>query len=97
MATILKYSSKRGTDIVNRAIRYEGTQLHQVYEKWSQAKQAAFDECYDKYLATPDHDSWGICSHTNNFFTVSWLGKYEEQDALFYETHRNSYIVIFDK
>ena len=97
MATILKYSTKRGFDIVNRGVQYQGTTLGQLYEKWSDAKQAAFDECYDKYLATPEHDSWGICSHTSIFFTVSWVGKYEGQDALFYETHRNSYIVIFDK
>lgn len=97
MATILKYSTKRGKEIVNRATQYQGKFLNQVYKKWSQAKQEAFDECYEKYLATEEHDVWGICSHTNNFFTVSWTGKYEGQNAMFYETHCNSYIVLFDE
>lgn len=97
MATILKYSTKRGKDIVDRAVHYQGQWLHQVYGKWSQAKQEAYDACYEKYLATPEHDVWGICSHNSNAFTVSWTGKFGDDDAMFYETFRNSYVVLFDK
>ena len=97
MATILKYSTKKGKSIVERGSHWIGNTLNQVYDNWSSAKQQAYEWCYDKYLATPDHDSFGICSANGWMFTVSWLGKYNGQDALFMETRDNSYVVLFDE
>ena len=97
MATVLNYSSKRGADIVKRGEKWEGNWLNQVYDSWSARKQQAFDWCYEKYLATPDHDAWGICSHNTNTFSVSWVGTYNGENALFMETKSNSYVVLLDK
>lgn len=96
MAIVLKESSAKGKAIIQRGSQYKGATLRQVYDSWSQAKENAYNYCYNKYLATLDHDSFSICSANGWAFTCSWLGKYEEQDALFFETKDNSYIVLFE-
>lgn len=97
MATIIKGSTKRGQRLIETGTHWEGNWLHQVYDKWSTSKQYAFDVCYDKYLATPEHTAWGICSHNTFAFSVSWCGLYEGENALFIETSQNSYVVLLDK
>lgn len=101
MATIIKGSTKRGQQLYELGTRYEGTFLHQVYDKWSTAKENAFDYCWNKYTSTPNAQSFGICSHNTFQFTVSWIGTYEingiNENALFIETANNSYIVLLDK
>lgn len=94
---LLKGSTKAGQNIIARGEHWIGDYLHQVYTSWSAEKQAEFDKCYDKYLSTPEHSAWGICSKNTWAFTVSWLGLFEGENALFYETSKNSYVVLLDK
>lgn len=94
---ILKGSTKKGQDIVAKGTKWIGNDLHQVYDSWSDAKQRAFEWCYEKYLATPEHSAWGICSKNTNMFTVSWVGLFDGENAMFYETNKHSYVVLLDK
>ena len=93
----LKYSTKKGQEIVARASNWDGNNLDQVYDNYSQAKARAFDWCYDQYLSTEDHESFSICSHNTFGFTCSWLGKLEGEDILRYETKDNSYLVWLER
>lgn len=68
----LKYSTKAGKTIVDKACRWEGTWLRQVYDKWSPAKQNAWDWCYEQYLASDAHQLFSICSH-NSFSFFMWM------------------------
>ena len=97
MATIIKGSTKRGQQLIASGSHYEGTFLDQVYDSYSQAKENAFDYCWDKYTHTPNSSAFGICSHNTYQFTVSWVGTYEGENAMFIETASNSYIVLLDK
>ena len=97
MTRIIKGSTKRGQSLIATGSRCEGTTLNQIYDSWSSAKQSAYDTCYDNYLATPEHDAWGICSHNTNFFSVSWVGKHEGENALFLRTGKTDYIILLDK
>lgn len=97
MAKIVKGSTKRGQELIARGVEYEGITLGQVYDSWSRSKQEAYDWCYEKYLNTEEHTSFGICSHNTFQFTVSWLGIYDGENALFLETRDNSYIILMDK
>lgn len=90
---IVKESTALGKKLIVSGSRNEGTQLYQIYDKWSQAKQNAFDWCYDQYLASEEHNSFSIISHNNYGFSVSWLCK----DGLRIETPKNSYLVVFDE
>lgn len=97
MAIIVKGSTKRGQKLIKTGTHWEGNDLCQVYNNWSYSKQQAFDECWEDYLATPEHDAWGICSHNTSFFSVSWVGLYEGENALYLRTGQTDYIVLLDK
>lgn len=86
-----------GTVIGDRVIamgsRWDGYDLHQVYDKWSQAKQAAYDEAYEMYCNSRHGESFGICSHNTFGFTVSWL----HDDGMTVLTPNTEYLVIFNE
>lgn len=97
MATIIKASTKRGQNLIENGSRWEGTCLYQVYDNWSASKEKAWNWCYDKYLATPEHSDFGIYSHNTFQFCVLWVGLYEGENAMFLETSSNSYVVLLDR
>lgn len=90
---VVKESTALGKKLIAMGSRYEGTKLHQIYNKWSQAKQKAFDWCYEQYLESEEHEAFSIISHNAYGFSVSWLYK----DGLRIETPKNSYLVVFDE
>ena len=97
MSKIIKGSTKKGQEFIRSCENFEGRYLYQVYTSYSQAKQQAWEYCWNKYLETPEHGGFGIHSHNTFSFSVSWCGLYEGQEALFIETSSNSYIVLLDK
>lgn len=90
---VVKESTAFGKKLIAKGSRYEGTYLYQIYDKWSYAKQKAFDWCYDQYLQSEEHTAFSIISHNTFGFSVSWLCK----DGLRIETPKNSYLVVFDE
>ena len=90
---VVKESTALGKQLIERGSRYEGTELYQIYDKWSDAKQRAFDWCYDQYLASEERCAFSIISHNTFGFSVSWLCK----EGLRIETPKNSYLVVFDE
>lgn len=93
MVTI-KYSTKRGKEMAEKATRWEGTYLNQVYEKYSEAKQKAWDYCFEEYCKNGEKGTFGINSHNSFSFTCSWFTK---DGDLRIETYRNTYIITFDE
>ena len=90
---VVKENTSLGKKLISMGSRYEGTELYQIYDKWSSAKQRAFDWCYEQYLASEEHEAFSIISHNTFGFSVSWLCK----DGLRIETPKNSYLVVFDE
>lgn len=90
---VVRESTSLGKKLIAMGSRYEGTDLYQIYDKWSDAKQRAFDWCYEQYLLSEDHEAFSIISHNSFVFSVSWLCK----DGLRIETPKNSYLVVFDE
>ena len=90
---VVKESTALGKQLIARGSRYEGTDLSQIYGKWSDEKQRAFDWCYYQYLSSEEHEAFSIISHNTWGFSVSWLCK----DGLRIETPKNSYLVVFDE
>lgn len=89
---VVKASTSLGKRLVAIGQNWEGTFLNQVYDKWSTAKQEAWDKCYDEYCNTVGADMFGICSHNTFSFNVSWF----TPKGMRLETSRNSYLVVFD-
>lgn len=87
----VKSTTAKGKRLVEIGTHYEGTWLHQVYDSWSNAKQIAWDKCYDEYCNTDGAEQFGICSHNTFGFTVSWFTPH----GMRLETKDNSYLVVF--
>lgn len=100
--TIIKGTTKRGQDLVRRNCRLEGETLGDVYNSWSEAKEAAYARCWEQYMLTEGHKSFGITSHNTFQFTCSWLGFHVDENtgecipAMFIETANNSYTVLLE-
>ena len=89
---IVKYSTKEGKRLCAIGVNWEGFVLNSVYDHWSAAKEIAWDKCYDEFCKTPDARDFGICSHNNYGFSVSWF----THEGMRLETPYNSYLVVFD-
>ena len=102
MTTIIKGSTKRGKNMIERGTHYEGYWLHQVYNNYSNEKERAWNDCFEKYCNTPNSCSFSICSYNNFSFNVSWLGDFvmttgEIEDAMYIETAQNSYVILLNR
>lgn len=93
MVTI-KYSTKRGKEMVEKAMHHEGTYLHQVYERYSEAKRKAWNDCFEKYCKNGKPGTFAINSHNPRAFVCSW---FTETGDLRIETYKNTYIIVFDE
>lgn len=93
----VKGSTKRGQELIARGNHFEGTRLSQIYTRWSQAKQNAFDWCWSEYVATEQSTAFGICSHNGWSFSVSWLGVKDGENIMRLETSTNSYLIWLDR
>ena len=89
---VVNANTQLGKRLVAISQNYEGTELYQVYDKWSTAKQVAWDKCYDEYRNTDGASNFSICSHNSFCFTCKWF----TQDGMRLETRNNSYLVVFD-
>ena len=90
---VLGEDTKRGQEIIAMGSRWDGNDLHQVYDSWSQAKEYAFNEAWEMYCNAPNSDSFGICSHNSFGFTVSFLS----DNGLTVLTPKTEYLVIFNE
>jgi len=94
---IIKRSTKKGQQLCEFAHRYLGRSLRDVYGSWSQEKEDEYNKCLAEYLETPDHQAFGICGANSWMFSVSWLGRYEGMNALYYITKCNNYVILLDE
>ena len=94
---VFKGSTKRGQYFYKMGTRYDAAFLHQVYGRYSKAKENAFNECFDQYILTDEHDAFSICSHNSQCFSVSWVGLYNGENALFYITRDHNRVILLDK
>lgn len=90
---VVKASTALGKKLLSKGQKWEGTFLNQVYDKWSTAKQEAWDKCYEEYCNTDGAEQFSICSHNTFSFTCSWF----TQEGMRLETSHNSYLVVFDE
>ena len=82
-----------GDKVIAMGSTWEGNELCQVYDRWSQKKQEAYDEAYEMYCNSRNGNTFGICSHSTHGFTVSWL----HDDGMTVLTPKTEYLVIFNE
>ena len=89
---VVKANTTEGKRLIAIGQKWEGTFLNQVYDRWSDEKQKAWDKCYSEYALTAGASQFGICSHNTFSFSVSWFTPL----GMRLETSKNSYLVTFD-
>lgn len=94
---ILKASTKAGARILAMGKRCCWSSLNNLYDKWSSAKQKAFDWCWEQYCNDENSEAFGVGNANSFGFTASWLLTYQGEDALRVETKDNTYIVLLNK
>ena len=82
--------SKTGQKILAMASHYDGTDLNYCYDNPSQAKREAFDAVYQMYCSDSNADSFSICSHNCQNFSVSWIS----ENYVIYITRSTEYYVV---
>lgn len=85
--------SKLGERVLSMGVRYEGYYLWQVYDRPSEAKQEAYNDAFAMYCNSRHGESFGICSHNCQSFTVSWI----HDGGMTVLTSRTEYLVIFNE
>ena len=69
--TTVSTKTKKGKQLLDRAIRYEGYYLWDVYDSFSRYKDEAWEECLEKCKEENGTD-FRICSHCISNFSVFW-------------------------
>lgn len=93
----VKLSTKRGQALYERGCYYEARDLHQIYDRYSDAKREAWEWCYEQYLASENHSAFSIISHNTFGFSVSWVCTIAGHEGMRIETPKNSYFVDFEE
>lgn len=70
---VLSEYSKAGQAVIESASRWKGNNLQQVYGRWSDEKQQAYDEVWDMFCNSSNGTAFSICSASTYSFSVSWV------------------------
>ena len=84
----VKTTTKKGKELLDRAIRYEGYSLWDVYGRYSRQKEEAWNECFKKFKEEGGRD-FRICGHCISNFSVSW----RTEAGWRLETYKSSYLI----
>lgn len=96
--TVIKGSTKRGQQLLARANHFEGTDLSDVYGRYSSAKASALRDCRRWCEETNGYDfryDFRIVSHNTFGFSVAWRYNNPETGEVMtrIETSSGTYII----
>ena len=94
--TLVKASTKRGQDLLDRADNYKGRELWDVYSSCSKDKRDAYDRCKRLQHEYKGSD-FRIISANTWAFSVAFDGEYENEPATFIITKDNTYAVLMNQ
>ena len=94
MGKVINGATKRGQALLARAARNEGTDLDDVYGRYSSAKASAMRDCKE-WCEADNGYNFHICSHTAQAFSVTWnyMNKDTGEVMTRIETSCNTYII----
>lgn len=92
-----KASTKAGQRIISMGDRCVYGALYQIYDRWSSAKERAFEWCQEQFAKTENSTGFGVGSANTFGFTASWFGTKDGENIMRVETKDNSYLVWLDR
>lgn len=93
----LKGSTARGKQIIEMGNRCCWQSLSNLYDNWSDAKQRAYEWCWEQYSSDDNASAFGVGNANSFSFTASWLTIIDGEEVLRVETKDNSYLVWLDR
>lgn len=92
-----KLSTARGKQLYDRGNACCWSSLNNLYDKWSEAKERAFDWCWEQYCKGENSTAFGVVNANTFGFTASWLETRNNENVMRIETKDNSYLVWLDR
>ena len=93
----VKASTKRGQDLIKKANSCCYPNLSYLYTTWSQAKENAFNKCFEMYLKSDNSADFGVGNANTFGFSASWFCTINGEECYRLETKDNSYIIWFNR
>ena len=92
-----KLSTARGKQIYDMGVKCCWSSLSNLYDKWSVAKENAFNWCWDQYRNDENSEMFGVGNANTFGFTASWLLTKDGEECMRVETKNNSYLVYLNR
>ena len=92
-----KASTKRGQELISMGKRCHCGSLYDLYDRFSEAKQKAFDWCREQYANDNQSTDFRVGNANSFGFTCSWLSIKDGENIMRIETKDNSYLVWLDR
>lgn len=93
----LNLSTKRGMKVYEMGRHCPWFGLNNLYDRWSQAKQIAYDECWNEYIHDKNATDFGIGNQNTFGFTCSWLTKKDNEYVMIVKTKSNNYLLWLER
>lgn len=93
----LKLSTKRGMEVYKMGCTCMWSGLNNIYDRWSEAKQNAYDECWNEYIKDKNAYGFGIGNANTFGFTCSWLSKIDGEEVMIVKTRLSDYLVWLER
>lgn len=92
-----KLSTAKGKQLYDMGNRCCWSSLHNLYDKWSEAKERAFDRCWEQYCKGENSIAFGVGNANTYGFTASWIETRNNENVMRVETKDNSYLIWLDR
>lgn len=92
-----KLSSARGKTLYQMGITCCCSSLYNLYDRWSTAKETAYNQCWEMYMETENRTAFGVGNANTFCFTASWVGTKNGEAIMRVETKANSYLVWLNR
>lgn len=92
-----KLSTARGKQIYDMGVTCCWSSLNNLYDKWSQAKENAFNWCWAQYSKDENSSNFGVGNANSFGFTASWTLTKNGEECMRVETKANSYLVYLNR
>lgn len=101
---VVSYDTRKGKALNALSVNWDGDTLSQVYDRWSEAKQAAYDNWFNLYCEDSKANFFSIVSHNCQTFTLSWFTTLPEpveqgydKDVAIVITKKHNYMVVYPR
>lgn len=92
-----KLSTARGKQLYDMGCKCCWDSLSNLYERWSEAKELAFNWCWKQYCNGKNSTAFGVGNANSFGFTASWIETVDDEPVMRIETRYNSYLVWLER